>query len=298
MPDPERIAIVGLGLIGGSLALGLRRARPSIWIAGIDHDARTRDLALDEGAVDVAGTLEHTPLEACETVVLATPAQALLEMLPGVTARMHPGALLTDVCGAKERICATAAAQDRVVFIGGHPMAGTEFRGFVAANPALFAGCTVALCPPVGAGAVEWRRQAIRRIRELWTAAGAATLLDVEPDAHDRAVTVASHLPYLAAAAVAQALLESGEESALARELAAGGFRDTTRLAGDGTVAGAAALNRFVPGAARALAERLRTLADDLERRPEEVLRALSEVADERRRMRLPVAAAPPPRPR
>jgi prephenate dehydrogenase len=143
---------------------------------------------------------------------------------------------------------------------------------------------------------VEWRRQAIRRIRELWTAAGAATLLDVEPDAHDRAVTVASHLPYLAAAAVAQALLESGEESALARELAAGGFRDTTRLAGDGTVGGAAALNRFVPGAARSLAERLRALADDLERRPEEVLRALSEVADERRRMRLPVAAPPAPR--
>jgi prephenate dehydrogenase len=298
MADPARIAIVGLGLIGGSLALALRRARPSIWIAGIDHDARTRELAEEEGAVDAVGTLEHTPLEACEVVVLATPAQALLEMLPGVAARMTAGALLTDVCGAKERICAAAASQDRVVFIGGHPMAGTEFRGFVAASPALFSGCTVALCPPVGNAALESRRQAIRRVRDLWTAAGANKLLDVEPDAHDRAVTVASHLPYLAAAAVAQALLECGEEAALARELAAGGFRDTTRLAGDGTVSGAAALNRFVPGAARSLAERLRALADDLERRPDEVLRALSEVADERRRMRLPVATAPTPRPR
>src|SRR3954462_8190148 len=128
MPDPERIAIVGLGLIGGSLALALRRARPSIWIAGIDHDGRTRDLALDERAVDVTGTLEPPPLETCDVVVLAAPAQALLEMLPGVAARMRPGTLLTDVCGAKERICATAAAQDRVVFVGGHPMAGTEFR--------------------------------------------------------------------------------------------------------------------------------------------------------------------------
>jgi len=298
MPDAERIAIVGLGLIGGSLALALRRARPSIWIAGIDPDDRTRELAMDEGAVDMAGTLPHTPLDACDVVVLATPAQPLLEMLPSVAARMRPGTLLTDVCGAKERICTAGAAQDRVVFIGGHPMAGTEFRGFTAASPALFAGATVALCPPVGAPDVDARQRAIRGIRAMWTTAGADKILDVEPDAHDRAVTVASHLPYLAAAAVAQALLESGAEGALARELAAGGFRDTTRLAGDGTVSGAAALNRFVPAAARSLADRLRALADDLERRPAEVLRALSDVADERRRMRLPVAAAPPPRPR
>jgi prephenate dehydrogenase len=174
-------------------------------------------------------------------------------------------------------------------------MAGTEFRGFVAANPALFFGCTVALCPPVGASDEAARRDAIRRVRDLWTGAGAEKLLDVKPDEHDRAVTVASHLPYLAAAAVAQALLEAGGDAALARELAAGGFRDTTRLAGDGTVSGAAALNRFVPGAARALADRLRTLADALEHAPDEALRRLSAVADDRRRMRLPAAATPVP---
>jgi prephenate dehydrogenase len=106
-------------------------------------------------------------------------------------------------------------------------------------------------------------------------------------------VTVASHLPYLAAAAVAQTLIESGSEAALSGELAAGGFRDTTRLAGDGTVAGAAALNRFVPGAARALADRVRSLAEALERDPDRALQLLSRVADERRRMRLP----PPPAP-
>ena len=81
----------------------------------------------------------------------------------------------------------------------------------------------------------------------------------------------------------------------LARELAAGGFRDTTRLAGDGTVGGAAALNRFVPGAARALADRLRALAQDLEQRPEAALEQLALVADERRRMRMPAVAPTPP---
>jgi len=294
MAAPERIAIVGLGLIGGSLALALRRARPQTWIIGIDVDARTLEQATEERAIDAAATPELARLDGCDTVVLSTPAQPLLEMLPSVAARMQPGTLLTDVCGAKELICSAGAAQDRVVFIGGHPMAGTEFRGYVSANPALFSGCTVALCPPVGAADPGARRDAIRRVRELWTSAGADTLLDVEPDTHDRAVMVASHLPYLAAAAVAETLIESGGEAMLARELAAGGFRDTTRLAGDGTVGGAAALNRFVPGAARALADRLRALADALERNPEEALRRLSTVADERRRMRLPAPALPP----
>src|SRR5438067_7031637 len=178
---PERIAIVGLGLIGGSLALALRRARPETFIAGVDVDSRTRDLATDERAVDVATPLDLAPLESCDAVILCTPAQVLLEMLPAVAARMRPGALLTDVCGAKERVCGAAAAQDRVVFIGAHPMAGTEFRGFVAGHPALFSGCTVALCPPVGAGDEAARREAIRRVRDLWTAAGAEKLLDVEP---------------------------------------------------------------------------------------------------------------------
>jgi prephenate dehydrogenase len=294
MPAPERIAIIGLGLIGGSLALALRRTRPDLFVAGIDIDGRARDQAVEERAVSSATTLEAAELDEFDTVVLCTPAQPLLEMLPGVAARMRPGALLTDVCGAKERICTQGAAQDRVVFIGGHPMAGTEFRGFIAANPALFFGCTVALCPPVGAPDAAARREAVRRAGELWMVAGAQQLLDVQPDAHDRAVTVASHLPYLAAAAVAQTLLEAGVDASLARELAAGGFRDTTRLAGDGTVGGAAALNRFVPGAARALADRLRALAQALESAPEEAVRELTAIADERRKMRLPNPAAAP----
>jgi prephenate dehydrogenase len=293
MSASERIAIVGLGLIGGSLALALRRARPGLWIAGVDVDRRALELALEARAVDAASTLEQASLADCDVVVLSTPAQPLLESVPAVAARMRPGAVLTDVCGAKEKICAAGAAQERVVFIGGHPMAGTEFRGFAAASPALFERCTVALCSPGGAKDPTARRDGMRRVRDLWTSVGAEKLLDVDAGAHDRAATVASHLPYLAAAAVAQALIESGDDAALARELAAGGFRDTTRLAGDGTVGGAAALNRFVPAAARSLAERLRSLAERLEQSPEAALRQLASVADERRRMKLPAPAQP-----
>ena len=297
MADTERIAIIGLGLIGGSLALALRRARPMLRIVGVDLDLRAREQALEEGAVDAATTLAKAPLGTCDVVVLCTPAQPLIEMLAEVARRMRPGALLTDVCGAKERICEAAARQDRVVFVGGHPMAGTEFRGFVAASATLFNGCTVALCPPAGSSDIAAQRESARVIRELWMAVGAGRLLDVDPAAHDRAVTLASHLPYLAAASVAQSLMEAGADVALASELAAGGFRDTTRLAGDGTVGGAAALNRFVPAAARSLAERLRTLADALEKTPDAAIELLGRIADDRRRMRLP-PATPAPSPR
>ena len=292
MADPERIAIVGLGLIGGSLALSLRRSNPDLRIIGVDTDPRPREQALEENAVDAATSLEDAALEVCDLVVLCTPAQPLLEMLLHVSARMAPGAVLTDVCGAKERVCEAGARQDRVVFVGAHPMAGTEYRGFVAANPALFSGATVAICPPVGHPDERARIEAGGRVRALWIAAGAAKLLDVEPAKHDRAVTFASHLPYLAAASVVESLLSAGDAAALARELAAGGFRDTTRLAGDGTVGGAAALNRFVPEEMRALAVRLRALADEIEREPQTALDRLGALADERRRMRLPPPAA------
>ena len=286
--EAERIAIVGLGLMGGSLALALRRARPMLSIIGVDVDARAREQALQEGAVHTATGLDEAALEVCDFVVLCVPAQPLLELIPAIAKRMRAGAVLTDVCGAKEMICAAGAAQDRAVFVGAHPMAGTEYRGFVAANPALFSGSTVAICPPLGNPDPAARLEAARGVHDLWTAAGADKLLDVDPAAHDQAVTYASHLPYLAAASVVESLLFAADAATLARELAAGGFRDTTRLAGDGTVGGAAALNRFVPEAARALAGRLRTLADELERSPQEALHRLGALADERRRMRMP----------
>jgi len=286
MPVLQRLGIIGVGLIGGSLTLALRRARPKLRILGVDVDARALEQALEEGAIESSAPPDSTAIAECDVVVLAQPAQALLESIHGIVARMRPGAVLTDVCGSKETVCARGAQQDRVVFVGAHPMAGTEFRGFAAASPALFTGATIALCPPVGRPTD--RLEAVNVVRELWLAAGATKFLDVEPSEHDRAVTFASHLPYLAAAMVVDALSRASDLLPLASELAAGGFRDTTRLAGDGTVGGAAALNRHVPAAARELAEHLRALADELTKSPDQALERLGRLADARRRMRLP----------
>ena len=290
--EQPRIGIVGLGLIGGSLALALRRERPAWRLSGVDIDSRTRELAVVDHAVHEASGFENAPFSECDAVVLCTPAQPLLQLVPAVASRMRPGGLLTDVCGAKELVCAAGAAQARAVFIGAHPMAGTEFYGFVAATPSLFAGCTVAVCPVSGNPDRAARSEASKLLGDIWSAAGAERLLDVDPGDHDRAITYASHLPYLAAAAVVDALLCAGEVAPLARELAAGGFRDTTRLAGDRTVGGAAALNRFVPQATRKLAERLRELADRLEIEPDAALRELAELSEKRRVMALARSAA------
>ncbi|HYZ89019.1 MAG TPA: prephenate dehydrogenase/arogenate dehydrogenase family protein [Myxococcales bacterium] len=287
----QRLGIIGVGLIGGSLALALRRSRPNVRILGVDVDPHALEQALEEGAIQSSAAPDEAPLLDCDLVVLAQPAQALLDSILSVTARMRPGAVLTDVCGSKEMVCARAAQQNRVVFVGAHPMAGTEFRGFAAASPAMFTGATVAICPAVGAD-VE-RVAAIGAVRDLWRAAGAGKLLDVDPAEHDRAVTFASHLPYLAAAMVVDSLSRNSDLAPLARELAAGGFRDTTRLAGDGTVGGAAALNRHVPEAARELAEHLRALADQLTKSPQEALDRLGRLAEARRRMTLPPITPP-----
>jgi prephenate dehydrogenase len=288
------IGIVGLGLIGGSLALALRRARPRWTLLGVDKDPATRAQALAAAAVHEATELAEASLSRCDAVVLAVPAPALVELIPVLAGRMREGAVLTDVGGSKAEPCRVGALQSRVVFVGGHPMAGTEFRGFGAADPALFSGATVALCPPAaavnaGTGIDDGRNAAVALVGEIWRAAGAGKLLEVAAEAHDRAVTYASHLPYLAAAAVVESLRSAGGAEELARELAAGGFRDTTRLAGDGTIGGAALLNTFVPAAARALAEGLRSLAAQLEEDPAAARKRLADLAEERRAMKLPV---------
>jgi prephenate dehydrogenase len=287
----QRLGIIGVGLIGGSVALALRRSRPDVRILGVDVDRRALEQALEEGAIQSSAAPDEAALLDCDVVVLAQPAQALLDSILPIAARMRPGAVLTDVCGSKETVCVRAAQQKRVVFVGAHPMAGTEFRGFAAASPAMFTGATIAICPPVGSA--EERGAAVGLVRDLWLAVGAAKLLDVEAAEHDRAVTFASHLPYLAAAMVVDSLSRNSDLAPLARELAAGGFRDTTRLAGDGTVSGAAALNRHVPDAARELAEHLRALADELTRSPQGALERLGRLAEERRRMRLPPVTIP-----
>jgi prephenate dehydrogenase len=148
----------------------------------------------------------------------------------------------------------------------------------------MFDGAAVALCPPVGIsqGNRAWGAAAQASVRALWAEAGATRFLELDPGEHDRAVAYASHLPALTAAALFEALEGSGSIAQTARALAAGGFRDTTRLAADGTVGQAAVHNRSL----HALAEEIETglHSNDLQG----LAKRLEALADRRRAMPLP----------
>ena len=306
-----RIGIVGLGLIGGSLALSLRRAQSRaqqgsahakanrrerrLEIVGIDTNERSLAAAKRGGAIDHAAHPDRAEFASCDLIVLATPTPALLASLPRIAAQMHAGALLTDVCGVKELPTKLGAAQGHVVFVGAHPMAGREERGFAAAREDLFDGACVALCPAVGIsdGNRAWSSAAQDAVRALWRDAGATRFLTLTSREHDRAVAYASHLPALAAASVFAALEQSGASGEIARALAAGGFRDTTRLAADGTVGQAAVHNRFLPEVLRDVAASLTEYAKQIEdglhsNDLAELARTLEQLAERRRAMRLP----------
>jgi len=153
---------------------------------------------------------------------LATPIRAILELLPQVGALAATGALITDLGSVKAPIMAAMAAlPPRVQAVGGHPMCGKELSGASAADPTLYAGCTYVLC------ATERTSQAALSFMETLVRAIGAQPLHLAPSAHDQAVAQISHLPYLLSAALSAA--EADDERLW--QLAASGFRDTSRLA-------------------------------------------------------------------
>lgn len=212
------MAIVGLGLIGGSLARALTRA--GYGVIGIDRDS-VRRRAVRAGAVaGTAGTVE--PAARMDVVVLAAPPEANLRLLRRLARVARPGLVVTDVGSVKRPIVEEAARLGLRSFVGGHPMAGNEGAGFPASTPDLFRGRPWVLSPARDA-------RAGRSVRALVRAAGARPV-EVEAAAHDRAVAFLSHLPQVVAWALAAA---ARGDAAAGRwlSLAGPGFRDMTRLA-------------------------------------------------------------------
>lgn len=219
----ERLGIAGLGLIGGSLALALRRkpGGPEIW--GYDRRAEPSRLALARGAIDRA--CGERDLAACDIVMVCVPVIRSLSLIRRLGGRMRPGTILTDAGSVKERIVRAGmeSMAQGAEFLGGHPIAGTENSGFAAADPGLFAGRTVVLTP--GNGTSE---RSIRRIEALWRKVG-SRVVRMDPKVHDHVFAYVSHLPH----AVAYALVHSVAtlDSRVPLGYSAGGFRDFTRIA-------------------------------------------------------------------
>ncbi len=210
LPRPP-VGVVGLGQLGGSLAAALVAAGREV--RGWDVDPAARDAAAARGVT--------VSRELTGVVVLAVPLPATAAALDGLD--VDPAATVTDVGSVKEPVLASVGAALGGRFVGGHPMAGTERSGHAATDPALFRGARWALCLEPGTELPRWLRAA-----EVALDAG-AEVVPVTAAEHDAAVAAVSHVPHLLAAALAAA---AGEAGPLALALAAGSFRDGTRVAG------------------------------------------------------------------
>jgi prephenate dehydrogenase len=223
------VAIVGLGLLGGSWGLALKKAGFTGRIVGYARRAETRARALRAGAVDEGFTDVTEAVHAADLVILATPVAVILDHLARLQPHFSPQALITDVGSTKRRICEQAAEHyaQQPLFLGGHPMAGKERSGIENADARLFENARYVLTPLTPEDLDDPRVQAFRA---LVVAIGARPLSS-DPATHDLAVAYLSHLPQLLSSGLASLIEEKHAAEDLSLQLAATGFRDVTRLA-------------------------------------------------------------------
>jgi prephenate dehydrogenase len=215
-PNSRQAHVVGLGLIGASVALALR---DSGWaVTGVDSDAATTKAAIDGGVVTSTQLASDVDL-----VVIATPAGSVAGVAREVLASLSdPDVVVTDVAGVKGSIVAQVADPR---FLGGHPMAGSELRGLSGARADLFRGSTWVLTPTDRTSPTTY--STLHGIlREI-----GANVVAVSAADHDRLVAIASHVPHLLAGSLMNEASQVAEQDAVLLQLAAGGFRDMTRIA-------------------------------------------------------------------
>ena len=225
-----RVTVVGLGLMGASLCMDLVQGKLCREVRGVARRAETALAAFFENAVDQATTDLQTGVAGADIVILATPVRTIVDMLTEVGPLLWPGALVMDMGSTKGEIC---AAMDwlppHVQPIGGHPMTGKETAGYEAAEPGLYRGATWVLSP-----LPRTSQDTIDLSLELVNAVGAKPVV-LEPERHDNLVAAISHLPFLLASALVHTVDQTGVLDPTVWRLAAGGFRDTSRVAASDT---------------------------------------------------------------
>lgn len=222
----RRTAILGLGLMGASLGLALRAAGLAAAVVGYDADPTAAERALARGAVDAIAATAGAVVVGADLVVLAAPVLALRALLGAIAPHLAPGAIVTDLGSTKVQVVAWAEEllPEPANFLGGHPMVGSERSGIEAAEPALYRGGLWCLTPTP-----RTTQATLARLTALLERLAARPLV-LDAARHDAAAAAVSHLPLLAATALAL-VASSRPEWDSAQVLAAGGFRDTTRVA-------------------------------------------------------------------
>ena len=215
------IGIVGLGLIGGSMAKSIKtRTLHTVW--GLDTDGETMMLARLSGAIDAPLAEENIP--ACDLIFIALRPQAAIDWARGHAGLISSHAILVDLCGVKRAVCrelAPLAKEYGFTYIGGHPMAGKELSGFVNSSGDLFAGAAMILTPDERS-----EIQKLEALKAFFTDIGFASLTFSDPNEHDRIIAFTSQLAHIASSAYVKS-----PEAQRRRGFSAGSFRDMTRVA-------------------------------------------------------------------
>jgi prephenate dehydrogenase len=221
----RHLAVVGLGLMGGSMALALRDCAETI--TGIDDNPTTLAYALDNRMVNHATSDLRAGVREADAVILAAPVRAIISMVKGrIGSFLRSNTLLIDIGSTKEDICnAMGALPIGIQAVGGHPMTGKESSGIEASDAALYQGRPFVLC-------ATRRTTPAARLRALALVdVLGAVPIEMEAHRHDHVVAAISHLPYLLSSALVATVAQEGQQDDAVWKLAAGGFRDMSRLA-------------------------------------------------------------------
>lgn len=247
----DRVVIAGVGLIGGSIGLGVRQRFLAEHVIGLDQDPAALDAARGLGVIDEAHLHPGPWLRDADLVVLATPVRTLLPLARSLEPHLDPRTVVTDVGGVKQGIVEQLA---HLRFVGGHPMAGSERHGVANADAALLENAVWILTPTDGTDA-----EALSAVEGFVAHLGAKPLR-IDPATHDRLVATVSHVPYLTSVALTRLMAHDRDRDRMML-LAAGGFRDLTRVA-----SGSPRMSRdMVVGNKEAVRVALRELACHLE---------------------------------
>lgn len=223
----NKLAIIGVGLIGGSLARALRRAGACAHVSGYGRDVTNMQKAVELGVIDEYSSDLKTVVQGADMIVLATPLATMEPLLREMAPAIGPSTIITDVGSAKGSVVEAARVASAVPlqrFVPGHPIAGTERSGVEASFADLFVDHMVILTP-----LPENEPAAVTTVTRMWEICG-ATVVNLAVDRHDQVLAATSHLPHVLAYALVDSLASMDEHDDIFR-FSAGGFRDFTRIA-------------------------------------------------------------------
>lgn len=225
----RQVSILGVGLLGGSLGLALKRRRLAETVVGVGHRPSTLETAAARGAIDRWTLSPAEGVAGSDLVVLATPVGRFAPLMAEAAPALAPGCLLTDVGSTKRAVLEAVLPllPPTCHFVGSHPLAGSEARGIEAAREDLYQGALVLVTPTaaaIPAAAADEYESAVRRTEQLWQAVGGRTQR-IGAAMHDHLLAQTSHLPHLAASLLVESLADE------AAGLVSSGFLDTTRVA-------------------------------------------------------------------